>query len=104
MRLLFATPECAPLVKTGGLGDVRAALHGALGDVRVLWPGYDEVLGALRDTSEIARVPAFEGEARLLESSLPGGVPLWVLDCPPLYRRPGGPYADAGGDAWPDHA
>ncbi len=109
MRVVFATPECAPLVKTGGLGDVSAALpaalHGTLADVRVLLPGYEQVLAALKDASEIARVPAFgEAETRLLESSLPGGVPLWVLDCPPLYRRPGGPYADAEGEAWPDNA
>ena len=30
IQVLFATPECAPLVKTGGLGDVSAALPHAL--------------------------------------------------------------------------
>src|SRR5919201_916675 len=29
MRVLFVTPECAPLTKTGGLGDVAAALPAA---------------------------------------------------------------------------
>ena len=29
-KVLFATPECAPLAKTGGLGDVSAALPAAL--------------------------------------------------------------------------
>src|SRR5207244_4873568 len=29
MRVLFVTPECAPLTKTGGLGAVRAALPAA---------------------------------------------------------------------------
>ena len=44
LRVLFATPECAPWVKTGGLGDVGAALPAALEagglDVRVLLPAY----------------------------------------------------------------
>src|SRR2546421_565307 len=30
MRVLFVTPECAPLTKTGGLGDVSAAPPAAL--------------------------------------------------------------------------
>ena len=43
LHVLFATPECAPLAKTGGLGDVSSALPAALRaigvDVRVLLPG-----------------------------------------------------------------
>ncbi|MFH1604532.1 MAG: glycogen/starch synthase, partial [Pseudomonadota bacterium] len=48
LRILFATSECAPLVKTGGLGDVSAALPATvrtLGlDIRILLPGYRQVL------------------------------------------------------------
>ena len=44
LKVLFVTPECAPWAKTGGLGDVSAALPAALGalghDVRVLMPAY----------------------------------------------------------------
>ena len=57
-RVLFATPECAPLVKTGGLGDVSAALPAALHaigiDVRVLLPGYTAVKEADPDAVELA--------------------------------------------------
>ncbi|MFZ1318444.1 MAG: glycogen/starch synthase, partial [Candidatus Nitrotoga sp.] len=44
MRVLFVTSEVAPLIKTGGLADVSAALPAALSgmgvDVRILLPGY----------------------------------------------------------------
>ena len=44
LAILFATSEMAPWVKTGGLGDVAAALPAALRraghDIRVLMPYY----------------------------------------------------------------
>ena len=44
LRVLFVTPECGPLVKTGGLGDVAASLGRALReagiDLRWLLPRY----------------------------------------------------------------
>ena len=53
MKVLFVTPECAPLAKTGGLGDVGAALPAALRalghDVHVLLPGYREVLDRMSE-------------------------------------------------------
>lgn len=50
MKILFATSEAGPFIRTGGLGDVSAALPLALSkqkqDVRVILPLYD----AIRDT------------------------------------------------------
>ncbi len=109
-RILFATPECAPLVKTGGLGDVSGALPAALRalglDARVLLPGYPQVLKQLPGLREAARVAPLAAlpAARLLEGHAPAGVPCVVLDCPPLYDRPGGPYQDASGADWADNA
>ena len=107
LNVLFVAPECAPLTKTGGLGDVSAALPAALRelgvDSRVLMPGYTEVL---RGTAgrELARIRLLGLDARLLAGSLPSGVPLLVLDCPALYARSGGPYLSPSGEDWPDNA
>ena len=109
LRILYATSEYAPLVKTGGLADVAGALPAALRrlglDVRVLVPGYQAVIDALgrpqRTTRvhSIAPLPAVD----LLEVRLPGDVPAWIIDCPALYRRAGGPYLDAAGVDWDDN-
>ena len=52
LKVLFVTSEVAPLIKTGGLADVSAALPVALMgmgvDMRVLVPGYPQVMEALR--------------------------------------------------------
>ncbi|HXU43335.1 MAG TPA: glycogen synthase GlgA [Burkholderiales bacterium] len=103
MRILFVTPECAPLTKTGGLGDVSAALPAALRqlglDVRQLLPGYNDVLSGTMGATEIARLHVLGFDLRLLESG-----PFLVIDCPTLYRRDGGPYQDAAGADWGDNA
>ncbi|MHB8666614.1 MAG: glycogen synthase GlgA [Burkholderiales bacterium] len=110
LRVLFATSECAPLVKTGGLGDVSAALPAALArlgaDVRVLLPGYRDVLARLPACVELARLApdADFPAARLLLGQLNADVPLYILDCPALYDRPGGPYQDRSGSDWGDNA
>ena len=76
-RVLFITPELHPLIKTGGLGDVSAALPQALRelsvDVRVLIPGYPSVLAGLRDQQTVAQFaaqPPFPA-ARLLSANSP---------------------------------
>lgn len=110
LQLLFVTPECAPWAKVGGLGEISAGLPPALrelgADVRVLMPAYPAVL---QQASGLRRVARFEAEAglpaaTLLRGRLPDGVPLLVLDCPPLYERLGGPYQDERGADYADNA
>ncbi len=109
LKVLFATSELAPLIKTGGLADVSGALPAALRaldvDVRVLLPGYTPVLAQISQHKVLTTfdLPGFP-PARLLEGDTENGVPLLVLDCPELYQRAGGPYQDNNGVDWPDNA
>lgn len=110
LRVLFAASEYAPLCKTGGLADVAAALPNALNtlgtDVRVLLPGYREVLAGARQSRQIARLARIGDfpAADLLEATSPSGQRLLILACPVLFARDGGPYADYDGIDWPDNA
>jgi starch synthase len=108
--ILFVTPELAPWIKAGGLGDVAAALPCALrragADVRVLVPGYPALLAALGDTTSIELPELAPGlpAARLLAARAPGfDQELLVLDCRQCYERPGTPYQDDNGTDWPDN-
>jgi starch synthase len=110
LRILFATSECAPLVKTGGLGDVSASFPAALKalglDPRILLPAYGSVLAQLPGCREVARFEASAHfpAAHLLLGETPSGVPLYALECSELYDRSGGPYQDAAGSDWSDNA
>ncbi|MDP2827513.1 MAG: glycogen synthase GlgA [Sulfuricellaceae bacterium] len=110
LKLLFVTPEITPIIKTGGLADVSAALPTALQergvDVRVLIPGYTHVMEALphkRHVTELMNTGA-HGEVHLLEATLPDGVTLLIIDHPQSYERDGGPYIDHNGHDWVDNA
>ena len=96
MKILFATSELAPWVKTGGLGDVAGALPAALRsaghDVRVLVPAYPALLNSFPDAAEIARPHWLGGllpTPCLRETVAPDGTPLLLLDYAPYFARPG---------------
>ena len=76
LKVLFATSEVAPLIKTGGLADVSGALPAALRaigvDVRVLVPGYSQVIEQLAHHEVLASfddLPGFPA-ARLLSGAM----------------------------------
>lgn len=110
LRILFAASEAAPLTKTGGLADVAGALPHALRelgvDIRVLLPGYRDVLAGITQVSSVAELPALGAfpAAHLVAARAPGGTPLFVIVCPELYERDGGPYLAPNGQDWPDNA
>ena len=108
LAVLSVASEVYPLVKTGGLADVVAALPRALAaeevQVCTLVPGYHAVLAALEQATETqAFADLYGGPGRLLRGRA-CGLDLMVLDAPHLYSRPGGPYQDPSGQDWPDNA
>ncbi|GAB4170331.1 MAG: glycogen synthase GlgA [Rhodocyclaceae bacterium] len=110
MRILYATPEISPWVKTGGLGDVAGALPRALAalgaDVRILVPGYPGLLAAFPERAFVAEFQQPGGRlygARLEYAQTADGLDLWIIDCPAYYARIGMPYQDEHGRDWPDN-
>ena len=108
MQVLAVASEVYPLVKTGGLADVAAALPTALKaegiETITLVPGYPEVLRALVEADEVLGYSRFYGgAARVLRGSA-AGLELFVLDAPHLFARPGNPYVAPDGADWPDNA
>ena len=110
MKVLFVTSEVAPWVKTGGLGDVAAALPPALRqtgcDVRVLVPRYPAFVEAFPAAQAVAHLSGMGGHfpaADLFEARTPDGVQFLLLDCPALFDRAGNPYLGPEGHDWLDN-
>ncbi|MDO6460779.1 glycogen synthase GlgA [Granulosicoccaceae sp. 1_MG-2023] len=113
MKTLFVTSEVFPLNKTGGLGDVAYSLPHALhyqgADIRLILPAYRDVLGQMRDLTLISRHD-IDGDGcthsvRLLQARHEDfELPLYLVDCQPLFDRPGNPYNAPHGEGWHDNA
>ncbi|OSM04296.1 glycogen synthase GlgA [Magnetofaba australis] len=111
MKILHVASELRPISQTGGLGDVAAALPQAQRasglDAQVMTPAYSGVLEKVKiDGNPIELGDLLGcGPVQLLRGQLSEqGVPLWLVDCPALFDREGGPYLDAEGEAWLDNA
>ena len=110
MRILHVASEIFPLVKTGGLADVVAALPPALVkrglDARVLLPGLPGILGGMATLKSVTNIGPVFGAAtvRLLLGKLPdSGLFAYVIDAPFLYGREGNPYVGPDGHDWSDN-
>lgn len=110
-KILFASSEVHPLIKTGGLADVSASLpiahQNQQHDVRIIMPAYRQCLEALDNIKTVATVKldGFHSPIEILQSTLPDSeVTVWLVHSPEHFDREGGPYGpDAGGD-WEDNA
>ncbi len=113
MNILFVCSEVYPLNKTGGLGDVAYGLPHALqksaARVHLLIPAYRDLIAQLENVHLLAKLDV-SGEGRLhsvrlLKATHPDiEFDLYLVDCQPLYDRPGNPYQQANGEDWPDNA
>jgi starch synthase len=107
MRVLSVASECVPFVKTGGLADVVGALPRVMGgqgvEMRVLLPGYPEVMAALGKTRAVMEDDTlFGGPGRVL-SGRAAGIDLLVVEADHLYARKGNLYLGPDGGDWDDN-
>jgi starch synthase len=108
MRILFATPEVSDFVQVGGLAAVSAVLPRALrglADIRLVIPGYSQVLAGLTDFTTLGSFPAFAGlpAFEVGFGRAVDGLPYYVVVCPGLFERVGSPYGDERGIDWDDN-
>ncbi len=109
LRVLHVAAELFPWVKTGGLGDVMAALPPALiacgVDARLVLPGFAGFVDAFELGQSIRlRTPFAVERVRVARALVPGsGVAAYIVDHPAFYDRPGTPYSAPDGSEWPDN-
>jgi starch synthase len=97
LKILIAAAEVAPYAKSGGLADVTAALAKELRrlghDVRLVMPRYRQVSIERNHLQPVVRglrigMGSQGMEATVLEGRA-GEVPIYFVDCPPLFDRDG---------------
>ena len=107
-KILFATSEAHPLIKTGGLADVAGSLPKAFAEmgheVRLILPDY-QALKLDKKPRYISTVRVDNREVNILETQLPdSNVSVWLVDYRPFFDHPGNPYVDEHGIPWPNIA
>lgn len=96
-------------MKTGGLADVADNLPRALRQlghsVRIILPAYRGVVPLTSAERRVGTCTVYGHAVKVLESSLEDcDIVLYLVDCPALFDRGGGPYGDYTDKAWPDNA
>ena len=111
MNILFACSELYPLIKTGGLADVAynlpLAMHHQGHKVRIVLPAYRAVLDGLSHLKPVGQInTSIQGyDVSLLKTSLKNTeLQVYLVHCPALFDRPGGPYGEFADHSWEDNA
>ncbi|OYZ86278.1 MAG: starch synthase, partial [Halothiobacillus sp. 24-54-40] len=109
MKVLFATSEMYPLIKTGGLADVSGALPQALSnlgvDIKVILPNYADLKNEHIDTKLSIGLVEILGQnveifkTRLINSKLE----IYLVDHPTFSARKGNPYMGPDKNPWHDN-
>ncbi len=112
MKILFASSEIYPLVKTGGLADVSAGLPAALQtlgqEVMLIMPAYADALTVVTATEEVATMQingcGQQRTVRILRGEIERiGCSLLLIAIDDLFDRPGNPYQTSAGEDWLDN-
>lgn len=68
-------------------------------------PAYQQVKEQLNQPTCVTTIQILDEQVNILETVLPEtSIPLWLVDCPALFDRPGNPYIDEQGKPWHDNA
>ncbi|MET0047874.1 MAG: glycogen synthase GlgA [Sedimenticola sp.] len=109
LKVLFASSEAQPFIKTGGLADVAGSLPDALThfghDVRLILPAYPEAVEKAVPLKLAAtlKIPGCIQPVQVFEGKAGERVTLYLVDAPGIFDRPGNPYVDPNGNDWPDN-
>lgn len=103
-KILFATSEAHPLIKTGGLADVAGSLPKAIAaieqDIRIILPNYQGIKHQ-EHPRYVCTLRVDNRDVNILETTLPDSeVIVWLVDYRPFYDYPGNPYVDDLGTPW----
>lgn len=111
LKILFASSEAHPIIKTGGLADVCGALPLALQqlkqDVRLILPAYAQAFEHLSTAKTLVQLDLIgaNNKIKLIEGKLKDSeLIVYLVDYPDYFNRQGHPYLDQTGHDWPDNA
>lgn len=109
-RILVASSEAHPLIKTGGLADVAGSLPVALRelghDARLIIPAYPKAVKRIRELRTLCelRIPGSREPVHILGGRLPDSeLPTYLVEAPEHFCREGNPYTNVSGRDWGDN-
>jgi starch synthase len=109
-RILVASSEAHPLIKTGGLADVAGSLPAELRnlghDARLIIPAYPRAVKRIRELRTLGdlKLPRARSAVRILGGRLADSeLPAYLIEAPEYFCREGNPYTDTSGRDWGDN-